>query len=107
MKSFIRHTRSVSDRLEGAISSLDTDVRVVMVHYSPVEDTLRGERLEIYPFLGSYLLAEAIDRAGANLIVHGHAHGGIEKGTTPGGIDVRNVAMPVIRHPFNLYALGE
>ena len=30
--------------------------------------TLVGERLEIYPFLGSYLLAEAIDCAGADLV---------------------------------------
>ena len=38
-----------------------TDRTVALLHYSPVEETLRGERLEIYPFLGSHLLAEAID----------------------------------------------
>ena len=32
------------------------------------DDTLEGERLEIFPFLGSYLLAEAIDAAGADLV---------------------------------------
>jgi hypothetical protein len=36
---------------------------VALLHYAPIDATLVGERLEIYPFLGSYLLAEAIDVA--------------------------------------------
>ena len=106
MKAFIRHSRGLADRLGSALGQLDTDVRIALLHYSPVEDTLRGERLEIYPFLGSYLLAEAIDRAGADLAVHGHAHGGVEKGMTPGGVHVRNVAQPVIKHAYHVYCLG-
>jgi Icc-related predicted phosphoesterase len=106
MKAFIRHTREVADRLGSALAGLETEVRIALLHYSPVEDTLRGERLEIYPFLGSYLLAEAIDRAGADLVVHGHAHGGVEKGMTPGGVHVRNVAQPVIKHAYHVYCLG-
>ncbi len=106
MKAFIRHSRSLADRLGSALEELDTDVRIALLHYSPVEDTLRGERLEIYPFLGSYLLAEAIDRAGADLAVHGHAHAGVEKGMTPGGVHVRNVAQPVIKHAYHVYCLG-
>jgi Icc-related predicted phosphoesterase len=105
MRAFVGHTVDVADRLEAALSSLDTDVRLVLLHYSPVEDTLRGERPEIYPFLGSYLLAQAIDRAGADVVFHGHAHAGSERGMTPGGIRVRNVAMPVIRHAYALYSL--
>jgi Icc-related predicted phosphoesterase len=106
MKAFIGHTRNVAERLHDALASLDADVRVVLLHYSPVADTLQGERLEIYPFLGSYLLAEAIDRAGADLVLHGHAHGGTEKGMTPGGVHVRNVAQPVIKHAYHVYCLG-
>ena len=108
-KAFIRHTRHLADRLRAALEELGAagaDVRIALLHYSPVEDTLRGERLEIYPFLGSYLLAEAIDGAGADLAVHGHAHGGVEKGMTPGGIHVRNVAQPVIKHAYHVYCLG-
>jgi Icc-related predicted phosphoesterase len=78
---------------------------VVLSHYSPVKDTLAGEPPEIYPFLGSYLLAEAADAEGADLIVHGHAHLGTEKGMTPGGIRVRNVALPVIGHSYVVYCL--
>lgn len=105
MKAFVGHTRKLADQLERALSSLDADLRVALLHYSPIEATLEGERLEIYPFLGSYLLAEAIDNAGADLAFHGHAHHGTEKGRTPAGIPVRNVAQPVIRHAYNVYRL--
>ncbi|MGK5643647.1 metallophosphoesterase, partial [Streptomyces sp. URMC 126] len=57
------------------------------------------------PFLGSYLLAEAVDAAGADLAVHGHAHAGTEHGITSGGVRVRNVAQPVIRRAFAVYHL--
>jgi Icc-related predicted phosphoesterase len=107
MKSFIRHTESLARRLEESLEDIqDVDARVVLLHYAPVRDTLAGEKPEIYPFLGSFLLAEAIDRAGADLVVHGHAHAGTEKGVTPAGIHVRNVAQPVIKHAYNLYSVG-
>ncbi len=106
MKSFIAHTRGHADGLARALAGLDADHKVALLHYAPVEDTLRGERLEIYPFLGSYLLAEAIDAVGADLAIHGHAHAGREKGVTPGGVPVRNVAQPLIQSAFNVYCLG-
>ena len=53
---------------------------------------------------GSYLLAEAIDRAGAGLAIHGHAHAGTERGVTAGGVRVRNVAPPVIMHTYQVYS---
>jgi Icc-related predicted phosphoesterase len=105
MKAFIRHTKAVSAALGTALSALQCDQRVALTHYAPVNDTLRGEPPEIYPFLGSYLLAEAIDHAGADLAIHGHAHMGCEHGITPGGIRVRNVAQPVIRKAFAVYCL--
>ncbi|GKQ33858.1 metallophosphoesterase [Streptomyces sp. A012304] len=108
MKEFVRYTRRCADALHGALEELDRDgceLRVALTHFSPVADTLAGEPPEIYPFLGSYLLAEAIDTAGADLSVHGHAHMGSEHGMTAGGVRVRNVAQPVIRRAFNVYQL--
>ena len=106
MKAFIRHTKAASTLLCERLSALETDYRVALLHYSPVEDTLVGERLEIYPFLGSYLLAEAIDSAGADLAIHGHAHAGSEKGATAKGVEVRNVAQPMLQRPYTVYRLG-
>ncbi|WP_327722071.1 metallophosphoesterase [Streptomyces sp. NBC_00490] len=108
MKEFVRYTRRSADALHTALEELadkGCELRVALTHFSPVADTLAGEPLEIYPFLGSYLLAEAIDTAGADLAVHGHAHAGTEHGVTAGGVRVRNVAQPVIRRAFNVYQL--
>ena len=108
MKAFMHHSRAVADGLESALQQLaesGVDRRIALMHYSPIEATLRGERLEIWPFLGCYFLAEAVDRVGADLAVHGHAHGGSEKGVTPGGVLVRNVAQPVLRTAYTLLCL--
>lgn len=89
----VDHTKDLAERFCTALSELvGCGVRIGLLHYAPVPETLLGERLEIYPFLGSYLFAEAADQAGADLLVHGHAHGGAERGVTEGGIPVRNVA---------------
>lgn len=106
MKAFVAHGRHHADALRAALDQLDTERKVALLHYAPVEDTLQGERLELYPLLGSYHLAEAIDESGADLAVHGHAHAGREKGSTPGGVPVRNVAQPLIERAFNIYCLG-
>ncbi|MGA4845884.1 metallophosphoesterase family protein [Streptomyces sp. G5(2025)] len=108
MKEFIRYTRRCAEGLRTSLDELAAqgcDTRVALTHFAPVADTLAGEPLEIYPFLGSYLLAEAVDEAGADLAVHGHAHAGTEHGMTSGGVPVRNVAQPVIRKAFNVYHL--
>jgi Icc-related predicted phosphoesterase len=105
MKSFVRHSKELAAGLGEALAGLGAGTCVALTHYSPVADTLAGEPMEIYPFLGSYFLAEAADGAGADLILHGHAHAGTEKGLTPGGVSVRNVAMPVLRRPYAVYCL--
>jgi Icc-related predicted phosphoesterase len=103
MKAFTRTTEVVSEVLGEALRELECDVRVALTHYAPVPDTLAGEPLEIYPFLGSYLLGQAIDSAPTDLAVHGHAHLGTERGCTPGGVRVRNVAHPVIMQAYSVY----
>jgi Icc-related predicted phosphoesterase len=103
MKAFVGHTKTLAGRLERALAGLRADRRIALLHYSPVAQTLAGEPREIHAFLGSYLLAEAVDRAGADLVVHGHAHRGSRDGATPGGVPVRNVAAPVIGRPFEIF----
>ncbi|MFF7178531.1 metallophosphoesterase [Streptomyces sp. NPDC008121] len=108
MKSFVRYTRRSADGLRRALGELADDgcrVRIALTHFAPVPDTLAGEPPEIFPFLGSYLLAEAMDEGGADLAVHGHAHMGVEHGMTAGGIRVRNVAQPVIGRAYAVYHL--
>ncbi|MBI3542231.1 MAG: metallophosphoesterase [Deltaproteobacteria bacterium] len=106
-KAFVRTTKAMARYLHEALLELDTDYRIALLHYSPISGTLHGEKREIYPFLGSYLLGEAADEGGADIVFHGHAHAGCEKGETSGGVPVRNVAQHVIRHVFNLYSLNK
>jgi Icc-related predicted phosphoesterase len=103
MKAFVGHTKALAGRLERSLGGLHTDRRIVLLHYSPVAETLAGEPREIHAFLGSYLLAEAVDRVGADLVLHGHAHRGSRDGTTPGGVPVRNVAAPVIGRAYEVF----
>ena len=105
MKSFIATTEHAAERLTAALRSTECDALVALTHYAPVPETLAGEPLEIYPFLGSYLLGQAIDSAPTALALHGHAHHGSERGRTAGGVPVRNVAHPVIRQAYNVYQL--
>jgi Icc-related predicted phosphoesterase len=106
MKQFVRTTEQSAENLSKALRQLECDVLVALMHYAPVPDTLAGEPPEIYPFLGSYLLGEAVDSAPTALAVHGHAHAGTERGITPGGVRVRNVAHPVIKQAYSVFHLS-
>ena len=105
IKDFIAVTRDEAAKLEQGLRSLETDVRVAVLHYAPIAETLDGEPVELYPFLGSSLLSEPVDRLGADLILHGHAHHGLERGSTQAGIPVRNAALPVIGRSWAVYDL--
>jgi len=61
MKAFARHAATTAQALRDALTQLDVDLRVALTHYAPTRDTLTGEPLELYPFLGSHLLGAAID----------------------------------------------
>jgi Icc-related predicted phosphoesterase len=96
VKAFVQAAVDEAMKLERALSLLRTPKRVVVLHYAPVADTVRGEPSEIFPYLGSARLAEVVDRNGANLVVHGHAHHGAPEGKTTAGIPVYNVSLPIL-----------
>jgi hypothetical protein len=95
VKAFVQGAIDEALKLERALSQLRTAKRVVVLHYAPIADTVKGEPPEIYPYLGSSRLAEVVDRHGADLVVHGHAHAGSPEGKTTAGCPVYNVAMAI------------
>ena len=97
VKSFVQAGIEEALKLERALSQLRTRKRVVVIHYAPVADTVTGEPKEIYPYLGSSRLMEVIDRHGADLVLHGHAHAGSPDGKTTAGAPVHNVAMAILQ----------
>lgn len=92
--------------LRQTLDTLDTDIRIALMHFSPVIDTLIGEPPKIYPGLGCHALAEAVDAGQATLALHGHAHNGTEIGCTAGGVPVRNVSYPVIGRAYTVYEVA-
>jgi Icc-related predicted phosphoesterase len=110
LKAFVQLSIDEALKLERAMSQLRTERRVVVLHYSPIAETVKGEPLEIYPFLGNSRLAEVVDRHGADLVVHGHAHHGTPNGRTTAGIPVHNVALSILQNsglasPYRLFEL--
>ena len=97
VKNIVQAAIDESLKLERAMSQLRTEKRVVVVHYAPILTTMENESPEIYPYLGTSRLAEVIDRHGANLVVHGHAHHGKPEGKTTAGIPVHNVALALLQ----------
>ncbi len=96
VKAFVQAAIDEALKLERALSQLRTEKSIIVVHYSPIPGTVQGEPAEIYPYLGTSRLAEVIDRHGANLVVHGHAHHGALDGKTVSGIPVYNVALNLL-----------
>jgi Icc-related predicted phosphoesterase len=97
VKAFVQAAINETMKLERALSLIRSAKIVVVLHYAPVCETVRGEPAEIYPYLGSSRLAEVVDRHGANLVLHGHAHHGSPDGKTTGGIPVHNVALTLLQ----------
>jgi uncharacterized protein len=98
VKAFVQGAIDEALKLERAMSQLRTAKRVVVLHYAPIADTIRGEAQEIYPYLGSSRLAEVIDRHGADIVFHGHAHHGSPDGKTTAGVPVHNVALAILQN---------
>jgi uncharacterized protein len=109
IKTFVQASIDEAMKLERAMAQLRTKKRVVVVHYSPIAATVQGEAPEILPFLGTSRLAEVVDRHGADLIVHGHAHHGQLEGRTTGGCPVYNVAITLLQsqQPASSYRVFE
>ena len=100
-KAFVDEALNEARKLENALRTIRTERSVAVLHYSPTVETLDGEPLEIFQYLGSQRLADAIDRFDhVRAVVHGHAHHGKYEGKTPLGKPVYNVAQFVLRPLF-------
>ena len=101
IKAFVNETNNEARKLENALRSLRTEKIVAVLHYSPVIETLEGEPIEIFQYLGSARLADALDRFdNIAAVFHGHAHHGSYEGKTMRGTPVYNVAQFVLRDTF-------
>src|SRR5215475_1174845 len=107
IKQFVQESIRHAVRLEQALAKLQTERRIVVLHYSPIRATLKGEHPEIFAFLGSSRLEEPINRFRVEAVFHGHAHNGILDGKTSTGIPVYNVSAPALRKTGKPYRVIE
>lgn len=100
IKAFVHEAVNEALKLEAALSRLKTEHRIAVIHYSPIRETVEGEPLEIYPFLGSSRLEEPLTRFDVTAVFHGHAHRGALQGHASTGIPVYNVCLPLLQSAF-------
>ena len=100
IKQFVHEAVNEALKLEASLARLRSKQQIVLLHYSPVRQTVEGEPLEIYPFVGSSRLEEPISRFPVSLVVHGHAHRGRHEGRTKSDVPVYNVSLPLLTRMF-------
>jgi Icc-related predicted phosphoesterase len=105
MKKFVQEAIDHAVRLEQGLAKLQTEKKVVVLHYAPIRDTVVGEPTEIFPFMGSSRLEEPINRFRVNAVFHGHAHNGATEGATSTGIPVYNVSAPLLQKTGKSYRI--
>lgn len=109
IKAFVHEAINEALKLEAALQRLKSAYRIAVLHYAPIRETVEGEPLEIYPFLGSSRLEEPLTRYEVTAVFHGHAHKGSLEATTARGIPVFNVSLALLkthvrdRAPYRLF----
>jgi Icc-related predicted phosphoesterase len=100
IKKFVHEAVDEALKLETALARLRTPRLIAVLHYSPIQATVEGEPMEIFPFLGCSRLEEPLTRYPVSAVFHGHAHHGQPEGRTRTGAPVFNVSMPMMRELF-------
>jgi Icc-related predicted phosphoesterase len=98
-------TRDVAALDEGLKAVAHCPVRIVLLHYSPSAETLRGEPETIWTMLGNDRLAAPIAQHEPDMVLHGHAHVGAFEGHI-GDVPVYNVSVPVLGKDFWIFELS-
>ncbi|MEO8076785.1 MAG: metallophosphoesterase [Acidobacteriota bacterium] len=100
IKTFVHEAVNEALKLESALARLRTPHLIAVLHYSPIQATVEGEPLEIFPFLGCSRLEEPLSRYPVTAVFHGHAHHGRPEGRTTKNVPVFNVSMSLMRETF-------
>lgn len=105
LKDFVYAGEREVEKLDEALSELNNSIKVVLMHYAPIKETIIGESPEVYSFLGSWKLSRPIDFYKTSIVFHGHAHHGRMSGQTDGGIPVYNTAKILYRNNYVVFEL--
>jgi Icc-related predicted phosphoesterase len=95
IKQFVREAVDEALKLEAALARLRTPQLVALLHYSPVQQTVEGEPLEIYPFPD-----RAASRPLGSCLVFPARAPGQPARAPENGAPVYNVSMPLLTRTF-------
>ena len=102
LRAVYAETSREVDALEAGLEAISgCHLRLVLLHYAPISETLVGEPAGIWAFLGSGRLAGPIGAHRPDGVFHGHAHHGQPRGRI-GEVPVWNVARHVTGEEFAL-----
>lgn len=105
LREVYRETTGEVEALEAGLKAVAAcDLRLVVMHYAPTAETLKGEPPGIWTYLGTDRLGDPIRQHEPNLVVHGHAHAGTFEGRV-GSVPVYNVSVPVLGRDYHLFDL--
>ncbi|HIE22742.1 MAG TPA: metallophosphoesterase [Candidatus Korarchaeota archaeon] len=83
-------------KVEKLLMELDSDIKILLMHYSPTFKTLFGEYRNIWPQLGHRGYEKVIEIARPDLVIHAHAHNGSKRAVL-WNIEILNVSFPLWR----------
>jgi Icc-related predicted phosphoesterase len=97
-------TAEVKALARGLQHVANCQLRIVLLHYAPTDQTLEGEAPGIRAFLGTDRLAGPIREHEPDLVLHGHAHAGTFEGSVD-GVPIYNVSVPLMGRNFWVFEL--
>ncbi len=94
IKNFVKEAEREAEKLSQVLRQTSGPI-IVLLHYSPIRDTLVGEHPEIFTYLGCSKLEDVLT-PNVIAVFHGHAHNGTLSGKTKKGIPVFNVSAQLL-----------
>jgi Icc-related predicted phosphoesterase len=105
MRAVYAESMAEANGLDAALRAIALcPFRIALLHYAPITATLKGERPDIWPFLGTDRLAAPLREHHPDLVLHGHAHAGTFEGAL-GEVPVYNVSVPVLGEDFWVFEM--
>jgi len=76
---------------------------ILLTHYAPICETLKGEPEKIWSQLGSSKVTRLVKKFRPDIVIHAHAHRSIIHKTSIDGSNVYNVSLPATKKPVEIY----
>ncbi len=89
-----RFYKERAEKIRQLLTQMKTEIKILLTHYAPTYQTLKGENTRIYGGIGSPQIEKILMETKTTFAVHGHAHLGSRIGFAD-SIPIFNVALPV------------